>query len=154
MRRGRPVLSEYPSSSVHRHLTSLSLGQTIASAYRDHFQTHVFSALPANFAGGFKSLIAATLANSTTGEDLNGQTLIESPQLWTCFETLGLTERYEALVASVCYEHIENHVVETCAGSWEEPMLASLRDWMADKVVPWMLLPYARGAKTGTNAST
>ena len=27
-------------------------------------------------------------------------------------------------------------------------MLSNLREWMADKVVPWMLLPYARGAKT------
>lgn len=27
-------------------------------------------------------------------------------------------------------------------------MLTKLREWMADKVVPWMLLPYARGAKT------
>lgn len=27
-------------------------------------------------------------------------------------------------------------------------MLSELREWMADKVVPWMLLPYARGAKT------
>lgn len=126
-----------------------SLGQTITSAYTDHFQTHVFSALPASFAGGFKTLIAATLANPTVGEEPNAQSLVQNPQLWTYFDTLGLTDRYEALVASVCYEHIENHVVEACAESWDEPMLASLRDWMADKVVPWMLMPYARGAKTG-----
>ncbi|VDB91912.1 unnamed protein product [Peniophora sp. CBMAI 1063] len=130
----------------------IDLGQTISSAYTDHFLTHVYSTLPASFAGGFRSLIAATLANSTTNEEVNEQSLIQSPQLWACFDTLGLTERYEALVASVCYEHIEKHVVETCAGEWEEPMLASLRDWMADKVVPWMLMPYARGAKTAEEA--
>lgn len=142
-----------PSCLHNQHLMVLSLGQTITSAYTDHFLTHVYSALPATFAGGFKTLIAATLANSTTGEAANEQSLIQNPQLWACFETLGLTERYEALVASVCYEHIESHVVETCAGEWEEPMLTSLRDWMADRVVPWMLLPYARGAKTGRSPS-
>ena len=137
------------SSRRYHRLTEFSLGQTITSAYTDHFQTHVYSALPATFASGFKALIGATLAHSTMGEETNEQTLIQSPQLWSCFDTLGLTERYEALVASVCYEHIEKHVVETCAGSWDEPMLASLRDWMAEKVVPWMILPYARNAKTG-----
>lgn len=70
-------------------------------------------------------------------------------KLWYSFELLGLVDRYESLVASVCYEHIEKHVSDTCAGKWDEPMLSKLRAWMAEKVVPWMLLPYARGAKSG-----
>jgi len=74
---------------------------------------------------------------------------VRDSKLWPSFELLGLADRYEALIASVCYEHIEAHVLETCAGKWDEPMLNRLREWMANKVVPWMLLPYARGAKTG-----
>ena len=73
----------------------------------------------------------------------------QDPKLWAAFEMLGLVDRYESLIASVCYEHIENHVLSTCQGRWDEPMLTILRDWMADKVVPWMLLPYARGARNG-----
>ncbi|KAI0322405.1 ubiquitin-protein ligase [Amylostereum chailletii] len=128
------------------------LGHTISSAYVVHFQTHVFSVLPPTFAGGFKKLIAATLAvfTETTPEPI-GPTIRDS-KIWNCFELLGLTERYESLIASVCYEHIEEHVVSTCAMKWDEPMLAKLREWMADKVVPWMLLPYARGAKNAEEA--
>lgn len=73
----------------------------------------------------------------------------QDPKLWAAFEMLGLVDRYESLIASVCYEHIENHVRSICQGRWDEPMLTILRDWMADKVVPWMLLPYARGARNG-----
>ena len=40
-------------------------------------------------------------------------------------------------------------MVETCVGKWDEPMLSQLREWMAEKVAPWMLLLYPRGAKTG-----
>jgi anaphase-promoting complex subunit 2 len=130
-------------------LTVLRLGSTISAAYVVHFQTHVFSILPPTFAGGFKALISATLATFTDPESVLTSTSVNDPELWPCFEMLGLTERYEALIASVCYEHIESHVIEACTGKWDEPMLARLREWMADKVVPWMLLPYARGAKTG-----
>jgi anaphase-promoting complex subunit 2 len=73
---------------------------------------------------------------------------VQDSKLWPSFEILGLADRYESLIASVCYEHIEAHVLETCTGKWDGPMLVKLREWMADKVVPWMLLPYARGAKT------
>ena len=125
------------------------LGHTISSAYIVNFQTHVFSVLPANFAAGFKRLLAATLALSTEGATPDVPASVQDSRLWPSFELLGLADRYESLIASVCYEHIETHVVETCAGKWDEPMLSQLREWMAEKVVPWMLLPYARGAKTG-----
>ena len=56
-------------------------------------------------------------------------------------------DRYESLIASVGYEHIENDVLETCTGRWSEPMLGGLRDWMTDEIVPWLLMTYAPGAK-------
>ena len=65
------------------------------------------------------------------------------------FEELGLIDRYESVIASVGYEHIEAHVLETCTGQWGSTMLDVLRSWMSDKVVPWMLVIYARGAATG-----
>jgi len=58
-----------------------------------------------------------------------------------------MLERYESLISSVCYEAIEKHVWDRCAKSWEEPELGNLREWMTDCIVPWMLLPYARGAR-------
>lgn len=129
------------------------LGHTITSTYVVHFQTHVFSALPPTFAGGFKKLIAATL-EATTDPSSSMAPYYQDPKLWAAFEMLGLVDRYESLIASVCYEHIENHVLSTCQGRWDEPMLTILRDWMADKVVPWMLLPYARGARNAEEART
>jgi anaphase-promoting complex subunit 2 len=129
-------------------LSPSRLGHTISSAYIVNFQTHLFSVLPAAFAGGFKKLLAATLAFFTKGATSDVPSSVQHPKLWPSFEVLGLADRYESLIASVCYEHIEAHVLETCAGKWDEPMLRELREWMADKVVPWMLLPYARGAKT------
>lgn len=68
--------------------------------------------------------------------------------MWAAFETLGLFDRYEALIASVVYQHIETHVVETCANKWDDPVLPNLKDWMSKKIVKWMVSPYARGAKT------
>lgn len=64
------------------------------------------------------------------------------------FDVIGLLDRYENLVASVCYEQIEARTQETCPGVWNEQMLPGLRNWMAEQIVPWMILPYARGAKT------
>jgi anaphase-promoting complex subunit 2 len=126
------------------------LGHTISSAYIVNFQTHLFSVLPATFAGGFKKLLAATLAFFTEGGATPDHipASVKDSKLWPSFELLGLADRYESLIASVCYEHIEAHVLETSAGKWDELVLVKLREWMADKVVPWMLLPYARGAKT------
>ena len=151
--RGLQVASEYP----YAHIIPLPsgdpspsrLGHTISSAYIVNFQTHLFSVLPATFAGGFKKLLGATLALFTQGPTPDIPASVQDSKLWPSFELLGLADRYESLIASVCYEHIEAHVLETCAGKWDESMLSKLREWMADKVVPWMLLPYARGAKTG-----
>ncbi|KAH0831967.1 hypothetical protein J3R83DRAFT_12856 [Lanmaoa asiatica] len=74
--------------------------------------------------------------------------------LWQAFDTLSLIERHETLIASVGYEYIEAHVLQTCAGSWEEPMLPNLRAWMIHKIVPWMVWPFARGATSADEAKT
>jgi anaphase-promoting complex subunit 2 len=76
-----------------------------------------------------------------------GKELPADLRLWAAFECLGMLERYESLISSVCYEAIEKHVWDKCAKSWAEPELANLREWMTDCIVPWMLLPYARGAR-------
>ena len=47
------------------------------------------------------------------------------------------------------YEFIEDHVLKMCTGEWAKPMLEDLRVWMSEKVVPWMLHVYARGATNG-----
>ncbi|KAF8133687.1 hypothetical protein EV363DRAFT_1566343 [Boletus edulis] len=125
------------------------LGQTITSAYTLAFQTHLFSILPASFARGVKALVAATLVR-TVSQPSDQQ---DRP-LWQAFDTLSLIERYETLIASVGYEYIEVYVLQTCAGSWEEPMLANLRTWMINKIVPWMVWPFARGATNADEAKT
>jgi anaphase-promoting complex subunit 2 len=136
---------EYVSSSanstlsIRLDLSPSRLGHTISSAYIVNFQTHLFSVLPANFAGGFKKLLAATLAFFTEGATPDIPMSAQDAKLWPSFELLGLADRYE---------YIEAHVLGMSAGKWDEPVLVKLREWMADKVVPWMLLPYARGAKT------
>ncbi|EJC98132.1 Cullin [Fomitiporia mediterranea MF3/22] len=112
------------------------LGSLLHTTFNSEFQTHLFSSLPPSFPGTFKRL-----CESTVGAQ-------QDTKLWTAFETLGLLDRYENLIASVCYERIEAHVQEICSGNWSEQMLHSLRSWMADQIVPWMILPYARGAKT------
>ncbi|KAH9169016.1 ubiquitin-protein ligase [Lactarius sanguifluus] len=119
------------------------LGQTISSAYIVNFQTHVFSVLPAAFAAGFKRLLAATLALFTEGATPGVPASVQDSRLWPSRSS-----------RACAYEHIETHVLETCAGKWDELMLSQLREWMAEKVVPWMLLPYARGAKTAEEART
>ena len=62
---------------------------------------------------------------------------------------LGLIDRYESIIASVGYEFIEDYVLNMCTGEWAKPMLEDLRVWMSEKVVPWMLHVYARGAANG-----
>jgi anaphase-promoting complex subunit 2 len=117
-----------------------SLGPRITSAYATGFQTHLISILPPIFSQGFKALCATSLPPP---DDSN--TYLD-PSIWLAFETLGLVDRYESLIASVAFEYIESHVVSTCSGKWAEPMLNGLKDWMANKVVAWMVLPYARQA--------
>ncbi|KAK1228790.1 hypothetical protein PQX77_008171 [Marasmius sp. AFHP31] len=124
------------------------LGPTITSAYTLAFQTRVFSALNSSFVQGFKTLCASTLPPS----DPTAQAPAPDLALWEAFETLGLLDRYESIIASVGYEHIEAHVLANCTGQWAEPMLEGLRTWMSDKIVPWMLLMYARGATSTEDA--
>ncbi|RPD62311.1 hypothetical protein L226DRAFT_532671 [Lentinus tigrinus ALCF2SS1-7] len=140
------------------------LGSILLSAYTLAFQTHIYSTFPPSFSRGFKQLIASTfsLVNASCPPPW---ALPADPQpstsaaparpdlpLWSACEALGLLDRYESLIASVCYEYIEAHVMETCAKKWEESMLTYLREWMAEKVVPWMVMPYARGARTAEEA--
>jgi anaphase-promoting complex subunit 2 len=126
----------------------LRLGATIHSAYTVSFQTHVFSALPSSFTVALKELVRWTLSPPTEDDEVEVPPQIKDGTIWGHFDTLGLIDRYETLIASVCYEHIEDYVIETCAENWNEPMLAKLRSWMGNTVVPWMIMPYARGAKT------
>ena len=69
--------------------------------------------------------------------------------IWKNIEVLGLIDRYETIIASVGYEFIEDYVLKTCTGEWAKPMWEDLRVWMSEKVVPWMLHVYARGATNG-----
>ncbi|KAG5644323.1 hypothetical protein DXG03_008681 [Asterophora parasitica] len=126
------------------------LGATIFSAYTLSFQTHLFSILPSTFARAFKALCASTLPPTDPEAEVNAEA--RSGQIWAAFETLGLLDRYESIVASVGYEHIEAHVLATCTGEWSKPMMEDLRTWMSDKIVSWMLLPYARGASNPDEA--
>ncbi|EMD39909.1 hypothetical protein CERSUDRAFT_112157 [Gelatoporia subvermispora B] len=137
------------------------LGYTILSAYTLAFHTQTFSILPPSFSRGFKSLIASTLVlvDSATPPTWANHPALEHSHprrpdmpLWNAFDQLGLLDRYESLISSVCYEHIETHIQESCSGKWGEPMLARLREWMAEKVVPWMIMPYARGARSTDEA--
>ncbi|KAJ8481473.1 hypothetical protein ONZ45_g15310 [Pleurotus djamor] len=126
---------------------SLLFPTTFHSAYNSAFQTYLFSILPTSFSGAFKQLIVSTVApvNET-------QIQMQVNDLWGTFDYIGLTDRYESLIASVGYEHIEQHVLETCTGQWAEPMLSGLRDWMTDRMVPWMLVVYGRSATTADEA--
>ncbi|KAK0499999.1 hypothetical protein EDD18DRAFT_1147982 [Armillaria luteobubalina] len=124
------------------------LGQTIRTAYTLNFQTQLFAILPPSFVSGFKAYCASTLP--PFDPEVSQKTL--SGEIWDIFEVLGLLDRYESVIASVGYEHIETYVLSTCTGKWETAMLPELRDWMSQKIVPWMLMMYARGAATNDDA--
>ncbi|KAJ4482432.1 hypothetical protein J3R30DRAFT_3459466 [Lentinula aciculospora] len=131
-----------------RWLPMQELGATLHSAFVLSFQTQLFSALTPTFVRGFKELCASTLPS--TDPETDGPA--PNVEMWKAFETLGLLDRYENIIASVGYEHIEAHVVATCTGQWSVSMLGQLRKWMTDKVVPWMLLMYARNATSADDA--
>ncbi|KAF9066458.1 hypothetical protein BDP27DRAFT_1449691 [Rhodocollybia butyracea] len=124
------------------------LGTTLQSAFVLSFQTHMFSILSPAFVRGFQALCASTLPPT----DPDAIAPEPNVKMWEAFETLGLLDRYENIIASVGYEHIEAHVIATCSGQWSESMLPELRKWMTDKVVPWMLLMYGRNATTADDA--
>ncbi|KAF5376816.1 hypothetical protein D9757_008906 [Collybiopsis confluens] len=126
------------------------LGATLQSAFVLSFQTHIFSSLSPTFVRGFKELCASTLP------PVDSDTILPepNPKMWEAFEILGLLDRYENIIASVAYEHIETYVLTTCAGHWSESMLVHLRKWMADKIVPWMMLMYGRTVTTTNDAQS
>ncbi len=123
---------------VCRALTNYDcrLGVTLITTFTMEFQKHIFSSLPPSFPPAYKKLCQSTVGAPV---DL---------KLWGDFERLGLLDRFESLIASVGYEQIERRVAETCPGNWNGPMLKNLRDWSSQKIVPWMVLPFARGART------
>lgn len=136
------------------------LGPTVLTGFTTAFQTHIFSILPGSFSKGFKDLVSATLdaeysANpptwmATLFEPADPTLMRWDQPLWLAFEQLGMIERYESLISSVCYEHIESHILATCAQVWDKPSLAAMRAWMTQQIVPWLIMPYARGARNGT----
>lgn len=128
-----------------------SLALIVCSSYTLTFQTYLFAALPAAFSVGFKKLCAILLCPPPdTTLNLSKES---TDELWKNVESLALLERYESVIASVGYEYIERHVLESCAEKWDKPMLEELRKWMSDQVVPWMLSVYARGAKDRMSSS-
>ncbi|PPQ79767.1 hypothetical protein CVT25_003320 [Psilocybe cyanescens] len=127
------------------------LGSTVFSSYTLNFQTRLFSALPPSFAHGFKTLCARLLSPPADDLEETWDPNIYA-ELWKDFEVLGLIDRYESIIASVGYEFIEDHVLSRCTGEWGKPMLEELRVWMSEKVVPWMLHVYARGASNAEEA--
>ena len=134
--------------------SDFSLRATIFSAYTLDFQTRLFSALPPSFNHAFKQLCAALLEPSNPDESPSKSWNVNSNSgIWKNFEFLGLLDRYENVIASVGYEFIEQHVKESCKGRWDKPILEDLRVWMSNRVVPWMLQVYARGASNRTSES-
>ncbi|KAF8627672.1 hypothetical protein AX15_004309 [Amanita polypyramis BW_CC] len=124
----------------------VDLGNTCLSAYTLNFQTNLFSALPPTFPPAFKALCASTFPSPDPDAKLDD--IVSSEQFWSAAEMLGLMDRYDSIIASVGYEHIEAYVLSSCAGQWEKPVLGDLKNWMADKMIPWMLVTYARNAQT------
>ncbi|KIM39184.1 hypothetical protein M413DRAFT_415749 [Hebeloma cylindrosporum] len=135
------------------------LGATVFSTYSFNFKTLLFSALPPSFALAFKELCACLLGLPEADPDDTEQKRVRpkwdpsvQSTIWKNFEILGIIDRYESVIASVGYEYIEEHVLKTCAGEWGKPVLEDLRVWMSEKVVPWMLHVYARGASSPEEA--
>jgi len=40
------------------------------------------------------------------------------------------------MIVSAGYKFIEQHVMETCKGRWDKPILEDLRVWVSNRVVP------------------
>ncbi|GJE99308.1 Anaphase-promoting complex subunit 2 domain-containing protein [Phanerochaete sordida] len=138
------------------------MGASALSAFTCTFQTHLYSILPPSFTTGFRDLISATF-DFTSFEAAPQWLLTRFPcphgiprpdfTLWTIMQELGLIERYETLILSVCYERIEGHVLEASEKVWDRQMLQEMRDWMSREVVPWLTMPYARDARSAEHAT-
>ncbi|RXW21342.1 hypothetical protein EST38_g4511 [Candolleomyces aberdarensis] len=128
------------------------LGGTVYKGFDFTFRTCLFSILPPSFASGFKALVSWALSpeDFPPTDSLTARTPIAT--VWQHCETLGFLGRYESVISSVGYERIERHVLETCEGNWSSPMLPELRVWMTNKVLPWLLAIYVRGAANTTEA--
>ncbi|TFK95789.1 ubiquitin-protein ligase [Pterulicium gracile] len=152
------------------------LGSHLTASYTLNFQTHLFAHLPPEFAAGFKALCDLTLIPSESilpaqhaflpstssplatamSTDMSSpsqlQTQIHTPTLFSAFDTLGLIDRYDSLLASVGYTFISAHISSTCARQWTKPVLPELRKWMTDVIVPWLVVGYAPGCKSAEEA--
>jgi hypothetical protein len=53
---------------------------------------------------------------------------------------LGLLERYESLITAAANEVTEKHVLDTCKGVWDRPILKELKEWQKDVVKAWLVL--------------
>ncbi|KIY51524.1 ubiquitin-protein ligase [Fistulina hepatica ATCC 64428] len=124
---------------LHGWAPPKEMGPTMNYTYQLAFQTNLFAALPPEFSHAFKMLCTSTL-------DKRDKTL------WGHCELLGLVDRYEAIIAGVGYDQIENHIISTYTGQWEKPVLDELRMWMSSRIVPWMVMVYARGSQNAEEA--
>lgn len=135
-------------------LISSSCSATLSSAYTLNFRILLFSVLPPTFSQAFKNLCTSLLSPPEEASESHPRPKSWNdrinPVAWKNFEILGLIDRYESVIASAGYEFIERHVLEMCAGRWDRPMLEELRTWMSNRIVPWMLNVYARGAQNRT----
>ncbi|KAL0961464.1 hypothetical protein HGRIS_006408 [Hohenbuehelia grisea] len=117
------------------------LGSGLLSAYTRSFRNNFFLTLPTSFSGAFRALCASTLPSSDAlPEELNAE-----PNLWYIFNILGLTERFEGLIANVGYDYIHEYILETCTEQWAEPMLEGVKEKMSKQIIPWLLSIYGRG---------
>ncbi|KAF6754942.1 hypothetical protein DFP72DRAFT_1068086 [Ephemerocybe angulata] len=133
-------------SQTHTDVIPPSLSSFFSGTYTLSFQTRLFAALPPSFARGFKALASWCLAPEDYPPMVSASGApIKIDAVWTEFEKLGLIERYESVISSVAYEHIERRIEETCPNNWAAPMLPEIREWMTQKVVPWMLKIFTHG---------
>lgn len=144
-------LTEYITSAWPAGTSSSGVGlsHTILSQYTAVFQRHLFASLPPAFAAAFKALISATLRRDDSGLI---PLIPHHKPLWDAFEIIGLTDRYESVIAAVGYERIEEHILASCAGEWVETQMDKLRAWMTEVLIEWLLLTYARNAVGQDNA--
>ncbi|EJD53705.1 hypothetical protein AURDEDRAFT_141713 [Auricularia subglabra TFB-10046 SS5] len=124
----------------HLWAPSEQLGEKLTSMFYTSFTTNLHLALPQSFPEAFVALLQSTIGDTS---DTN---------LFSQLETLGLLNRYEALLAAVICEQIEAQIDEMCPGKWDKPCLPILRHWLGDKVVQWLLAQYSSTRRNSEEA--
>ena len=121
------------------------LGTLLQSTFKKEFKQCLFAALPPSFPVSLKQLCNETISGTSVDRSIwHG---VER-HVWEDLEVIGLIERYENLISSVCYERIEEKAKEKCTGVWDERCLFKVRVWTQGKLVNWMIKLYAREAKS------